>query len=160
MALLKRNNNARAYILWFKSEQWKPVKTTEGWLRSENGQAIKKKKERKKERFAVVYTHTSREAPYVTVLIVMPQEAFVQIYSFSQVIWRNQTSLWVFFGSYLNSLDPFLTKTWSVKHSQLAQSTRLRCLIPMPALRSLQQEHGAIQFILGYIKSSRPAWAT
>lgn len=73
----------------------------------------------------MVYTHTSREAPYVTALIVMPQEAFVQIYSFSQVIWRNQTSVWVIFALYLKSLDPFLAKTCSVKYNQLAQSTRL-----------------------------------
>lgn len=33
------------------------------------------------------------------------------------------------------------------------------CMPRMPALRSLWQEQGAFQSSLGYVKSSRPAWA-
>jgi hypothetical protein len=70
---------------------------------------------KKKKRFAV-HTHTWREAPCVAAPMVMPQEVFAQIYSFSYVLWSHQTSVRMFFSSYLQSLALFLARTCAVKH--------------------------------------------
>lgn len=99
------NDNVKTCIRWFKTQQWKPVGMCEVWLQSENGQ-----------RLFVVHTHTLREVPCVATPIVIPQEAFAQIYSFSHVLCSHQTSVWMFFSSYLQSLDLFLAKTCAVKH--------------------------------------------
>lgn len=102
------SDNVKTCILWFKTQQWKPVGTCEGWLQYENGKG-------KKKRFAV-HTHTWICTPCVAAPMVMPQEAFAQIYSFSYVLWSHQTSVRMFFSSYLQSLALFLARTCAVKH--------------------------------------------